>query len=123
MELELALAVAVDRASDVLDHEDAGLMVVFGTSNSEYQLELIQNPIAAGVIDGMGVKLEHLKPEWVVFVVQKGEEYWVWAGNREGKRTTMKVPFVLVEEKVIVGKPTDVDTLDCLPLELFWRRE
>ena len=123
MELELALEASLDRAVDVLDHQNAGLMCVFGRYESEYRLEFVQNPIAAGVIDGLGEKLSFLKGECVVFIVRRESELWVWSGTRDGQRRTMKCPFKLVDGDMVVGDPIAIGTLNSLPIDLFWRRQ
>ena len=121
MDIELAITVSLDRAVEVLDHDEAGLMMVFGTCQSEYKLEYLQNPIPYAVIVGFSKGLEFLKPEYVVFVVQKhDDQFYLWAGDREGRTKTMKVPFKLVDGDVVVDGPTGIGTLDCLPIELFW---
>ncbi len=119
--MELAIEAALDRAVQVLDHDQAGLMMVFGTCQSEYRLEYVQNPIPHVVIGGLGKRLEFLKPECVVFIVQKGnDKFWVWAGDHEGRTRTMKVPFEMQDCEPVLGLPIEANTLDTLPLELFW---
>jgi len=123
VELELALEASLDRAVDVLDHQNAGLMCVFGRYESEYRLEFVQNPIAAGVIDGLGEKLSFLNGECVVFIVRKESDLWVWSGTRDGQRKTLKYPFKLVDGDMVVGDPIAIGTLNSLPIDLFWRRQ
>ena len=120
MDMQIAIDVALDRAVEVLDHEEAGMMMVFGNFQGEYQFEYIQNPIPYAAIEGFSTGIEFLKPECVVFVVMKATELWVFVGMRDGAHKTMKVPFKLVDGDVVVDLPMDIDKLNCLPLELFW---
>ena len=120
--MKSAIDMALDRAVDVLDSDDGmSLVQVCREGDSPFRLEFVQKHITEDVLTGLGKALEFLKPECVVFVVNKRwEEYWVWAGDRIGRTATMKVPFEYREGIPVLELPTDVNMLGTKPVELFW---